>query len=276
MSARARHLAAWILWILVALPAVAAASPQSEACVAHYNEGRYSEAAACFEGLEAEGHRNGDLLYDQGNAWYRSGELGRAILAWRRAELLIPLDGDLAANLRASRDRTRDDLPLPDARGPLARTLLVPIDRMAAGELLLLGALAWALLFGLATVRLLRPFPGAAGAMAIGAVIAVLGLGGWAFQRWEHTARPVGVVLDEAVTLRSGRDLQSRDLLVLHEGAEVSVVERGDTWLQVAVPEGPRGWLPAEAVGIAELSSGDLAATESRSYRTDPAQQGPP
>ena len=267
-----RLLAASLL-LLIALPVFA--SPQSDACVTHYNEGRYGEAARCFEGLEAEGHLTGDLLYDQGNAWYRSGELGRAILAWRRAELLIPRDGDLAANLSSARERTRDKLALPDARGPLLRVLLLPVDRMSSSELLLLGALGWALLLLLASIRLLREFPGAAGGMALGGLCAALGLGGWLLQSWEQGARPLGVVLDEQVTLRSGRDLQSRDLLVLHEGAELSVVERGGAWVQVAVPEGPRGWLPSESLGIAELSSRDLAASDTRSYTTDPATEGP-
>lgn len=245
------------------------ATPQSDACVAHYNEGRYADAATCFEGLEAEGHRNGDLLYDQGNAWYRAGEIGRAILAYRRAELLIPRDGDLLANLDSARDRTRDEIPPPDGRGFVLGALLLPIDRASMSELLMLGALGWALLFLLAAVRLVRPFPGAAGGIALGALLAIFGLGGWLFQSWEQSSRPLGVVLAEEVTLRSGRDLQSRDLLVLHEGAEVTVVERGTPWVQVKVPEGPRGWLPSETLGIAELSSRDPVDPDARSYRTD-------
>jgi|GEM_PF-265526 len=271
-----------VLWIVacciavqVLLLAPAVASPASQACVAAYNEGAYSQAATCFEALEGEGHRTGDLLYDQGNAWYRAGELGRAILAWRRAQLLIPRDGDLIANLDSARERTKDEIPLPGGRGFIWGALLLPIDRMSSTELLLLGALGWALLFCLAAVRVRRPFTGAAPAMALGAGMAVLGLGGWLFQSWEHASRPVGVVLHDEVTLRSGRDLQSRDLLVLHEGAELHVVERGTPWIQVAVPEGPRGWLPSQAVGVAELSSRDLPAAESRSYRTDTENRGP-
>lgn len=248
------------------------ASAQSDTCVADYNEGLYAEAAVCFEALEAEGHRNGDLLYDQGNAWYRAGEIGRAILAYRRAKLLIPRDGDLLANLASARERTRDEIPPPSARGFILGTLLLPIDQAATSELLLLGAIGWGLLFLLAAIRLVRPFPGATGGIALGALLALFGLGGSLFQSWEQSTRPVGVVLEEEVTLRSGRDLQSRDLLVLHEGAEVIVVERGSPWVQVKVPEGPRGWLPSETLGVAELSSRDPADSDARSYRTDTTQ----
>ena len=130
-------------------------------------------------------------------------------------------------------------------------------------------------LLGVSAVHAVSRTLDTAGGMALGALCAALGLGGWLLQTWEHRARPLGVVLDEQVTLRSGCDLQSRDLLVLHEGAELSVVERGGAWVQVAVPDGPRGWLPSESLGIAELSSRDLAAPDPRSYPTDPSTEGP-
>ena len=240
-----------LLPLLLLLPVLAGASPVTERCTTAYTDGRYEEAARCFEDLEGMGNVTGDLLYDQGNAWYRAGDVGRAILAWRRAELLIPRDGDLAANLQAARDKVRDDLPLPDTRSALGRTLLGPVDRLAAGELLLLGAVSWAVFFGLLALWLRRRQ--GAPALAASGLVAVLALLGWGLSTWEQRTAPVGVVLADSISVRSGRDLQSRDLAVLHAGAEVTVVEAGDRWVQIAVPEGPRGWVPAESLGIAQL-----------------------
>lgn len=239
-----------VLLLLVLAPALAMATPASDACVDQYNTGQYADSARCFEALEAEGHHNGDLLYDQGNAWYRAGDIGRAVHAWRRAALFLPRDGDLAANLRAAREQVRDDLAPPDERAPLARTLLLPFDRMAAGEMLLLGAIAWALLLLLVAIRLTRDFPGASGLLLLCGVLSLGGLSGWAARTIQVSSRPLGVVLNEEVTLRSGRDVQSRDLLVLHAGAELRVVEESTGWLQVALSSGQRGWLPTGSVGL--------------------------
>ena len=109
----------------------------------------------------------------------------------------------------------------------------------------------------LAALRLRRELPGLVPGIALGALVAALGLGGWLIKGWEQSVRPIGIVLSEEVTLRSGRDLQSRDLLVLHEGAELRVHERTDDWVQVGINEGPRGWLPAGSVGVVELFSAD-------------------
>jgi len=243
--------------VALLLPVLAAAGPRHEECTSAYTNGAYAEAAACFEDLEDDGHLTGDLLYDQGNAWYRAGENAKAIVAWRRAELLIPRDGDLIANLDAARYRTQDEIPLPRGRGFVVGFLLLPIDSMSGGELLLLGAIGWALLLGGGAVRLRRQYPGASGVLALGGLLVVLGLGGWAFKTWEDATHPVCVVMAEEVTMRSGRDLGSRDLAVLHAGAELSIVERGDEWHQVEINDGPRGWVPAKAITIVELSSRD-------------------
>jgi hypothetical protein len=220
-------------------------------CPALYDAGSYEEAALCFEALERQGHRNGHVVYNQGNAWYRAGRLGPAILAWRRALLFLPRDGDLHANLRSARERVRDALEPPDRRAPLARALLVPYDALSRHELLVLGALAWALALSLGAVALWRGRPAlATPALAAGA-LALLALLGAAVRSYQEARHPVAVVLAEELTLRSGRDLQSVDLSRLHEGAELRVLERAAGWLQVGLSNGQRGWVPADAVGLA-------------------------
>ncbi len=239
---------------LVALVAALGASPaaaQSFDCPTLYADGDYGAAAACFEALAAQGNANGHLFYNLGNARYRAGEVGAAVLAYRRAALYLPRDGDLEANLDRARTLSRDDLEPPGGREALARTLLGPYDALSASELLLLGAIAWALLFGVAAIRLVRPFAGWGGVVALLGAVALFGLGGWAARSYTISQHPVAVVLEPEVTLRSGRDVLSTDLARLHEGAEVEVVEEDGDWVQVALSTGLRGWLSRGSVGLA-------------------------
>ena len=57
---------------------------------AAYKEGRYPEAIQGYRDLIASGHAGGHLYYNLGNAYFRSGALGPAILNYERARLLIP------------------------------------------------------------------------------------------------------------------------------------------------------------------------------------------
>src|SRR5277367_1043584 len=60
----------------------------------------YRDSAALLESLLADGYRNGAVYYNLGNAYYRAGEYGRAIAAYRKAKPYRPRDPYLEANLR--------------------------------------------------------------------------------------------------------------------------------------------------------------------------------
>lgn len=227
-----------------------AAHAASGDCASQYQQGAYEDAASCFAALGDQGNHSGHLLYNQGNAWYRADDLGRAVLAWRRAQLYLPRDGDLLANLRTARTRLKDQLDLPDDRGPLASTLLAPYDRLSGAEMALLGALLWAIGLSLAALHLRRANPGLKPVVVVSLLLAVSLLSGSAARAFQVDHHPIAVVLDDQVTLRSGRDVQSVDIARLHAGAELAVVERDDAWVLLALPTGERGWVSAEAVGL--------------------------
>ena len=222
-------------------------------CPALYDAGEYGAAAKCFASLEAAGNYNGHLLYNLGNALQQAGETGEAILAYRRAQLFLPRDGDLGANLASARGKARDDLAPPDERAALAATLLAPYDSLSASELLMVGALAWALLFALLTLRAWRDEALFGLPTALLALLTLLALGGHLARAYQVAEQPTCVVLADEVTLRSGRDLRSVELARLHEGAELTVLGEDDDWTQVRLSTGQRGWVPRATLGLARF-----------------------
>src|SRR5436190_16748128 len=72
-----------------------------------YAEGRFEEAATGYENLIRSGNWNADLFYDLGNARYRLGDFGQAILNFERALALDPRHAEAEANLRLARDEGR-------------------------------------------------------------------------------------------------------------------------------------------------------------------------
>src|ERR1700678_3289368 len=65
----------------------------------------YRESAALLESLLADGFKNGAVFYNLGNAYFRAGEYGRSIAAYRKAKPYRPRDPYLEANLRQVLDR---------------------------------------------------------------------------------------------------------------------------------------------------------------------------
>ena len=59
----------------------------------------YRESAQLLESILADGLRNGAVYYNLGNAYYRAGDYGRAILNYRKAKPYLPSYPYLTANL---------------------------------------------------------------------------------------------------------------------------------------------------------------------------------
>ena len=73
----------------------------------------YREAAALLESLLADGFRNGAVYYNLGNAYFRAGEYGRAIAAYRKAKAYRARDPYLDANLQQALSVAPGRLPEP-------------------------------------------------------------------------------------------------------------------------------------------------------------------
>ncbi|MDD3737101.1 MAG: competence protein, partial [Bacteroidales bacterium] len=65
-----------------------------------YGSGDYSGAAAIYRQLYDEGYRSEDLLFNAGNAFFKSGDNASAILFYERAKLFAPADEDVDYNLQ--------------------------------------------------------------------------------------------------------------------------------------------------------------------------------
>ena len=75
----------------------------------------YRESAALLESLLTDGFQNGAVYYNLGNAYFRAGEYGRAIAAYRKAKAFRPRDPYLEANLSQALSLAPGRLPEPPA-----------------------------------------------------------------------------------------------------------------------------------------------------------------
>ncbi len=113
-----------------------------------YEEGRFAEAAAAYQKLAPPGRTSAALCFNLGNACFKAGQLGRALAAYRQAELLTPRDPDLRANLQFARSQVHPPTLTPGRlQRWLGRLTLNEWTLLAAGAvwlwLLLLAFLQW-------------------------------------------------------------------------------------------------------------------------------------
>src|SRR5216117_4558574 len=72
-----------------------------------YAQGNFKEAISGYETLVRSGQWSATVFYDLGNAYFRAGNFGRAILNYERALALDRHHPEAAANLQIARDEAR-------------------------------------------------------------------------------------------------------------------------------------------------------------------------
>jgi tetratricopeptide (TPR) repeat protein len=209
-----------------------------------YEEGRYREAAEAYAALAAEGRISANLCFNLGNAWFKAGELGRAIVSYRLAARLAPRDPDIEANLRMTRELVSGAPPPPPAwwrrlTRPLA---LNEWAGLTAVGLWICGAL---MVFREARPRRERGWPRWLALALATLLLSGMGLLGAWFDQEREAA--VVVTVPQAV-VRYGPLEVSPQLQVVQDGVELTVLDRKDDWLQVSGLLRGTGWLNATNV----------------------------
>ena len=217
-----------------------------------YERGEYAEAAQQYEALIDLGYKDSTVHYNLGNAYLESGDLGRAVLNYLRAEELSPRDPDIQANLDLARSRTVDQL---QTEGDSLVASISDFGRrwVTTGESGAAALLLWAVA-GLATGSLIlwpamrgRRLLRSAAVVAFVAMLAPLAL--LLSMLYSNPYENTGVVTAGTVEVLSGPGTQYGEAFTLHSGAQVRLVDSRHGWLQAALPGGELGgWLPAHAI----------------------------
>ena len=140
---------------------------------ASYEREEYAEAAQQYEALIGRGYRDAAVYYNLGNAYMVSGDLGRAVLNYLRAEELSPRDPDILTNLALAHSRTVDQL---EAEGDSLVASVSDFGRRWAttGEFGIAALLLWAVFAAVVCVLVLAPALRLRALLRSGAVVAFL------------------------------------------------------------------------------------------------------
>ncbi len=196
------------------------------------------------------GRRSVPLYYDLGNAYLLSGQTGRAVLNFRRAEVLMPLSEAVQANLTVARQKIAPDDATEDGT---QRSSLLLLEAVPASIRFAVFAGTFALAWLLAARRLLggprRPARGMIAAAAVVSLIAGASLVPREL-RLRQTAADAVVIAAE-VTARKGPDdvaYEASPEKPIKGGTEVRLIESRGPWALVRLPDASQAWLPATAI----------------------------
>ncbi|MGA2030022.1 MAG: tetratricopeptide repeat protein [Verrucomicrobiota bacterium] len=210
-----------------------------------YDEGKFSDAANGYEKILQSGSVSPSLFFNYGNAEFKSGRIGRAIAAFRRAAQLAPRDSDARANLEFVRNQVQ---------GPTLRESRWQnwLGALTLNEWTTLAAMALWITFALLAAMQIRPAlrPALRGLSCVFGIVAILFCAGVGADAAIYFSKPIAVVVAPDAMARSGPFDEAQSEFTVYDGAELAVTDQRDDWLQVTDGLGRIGWLERKQVEI--------------------------
>jgi len=218
-----------------------------------YQQGKFAEARDAYGTILGSGYESPELLYNLGNACYKSGAIPPAILNYERARRLLPGDEDLRHNLQIANMMITDRIePTPrlfvwDYWDGIKNAFSLQGLTLAVYLLYLCLALV-ASVFFLARTYALRKIATLAGSALL--VLFLFFLAVMIARLGDVTRTDEAIVLTQLVTVKNSPDAKSSDAFVLHGGVKVQLIDRVGTWSKVRLADGKVGWLEAASVEV--------------------------
>ncbi len=246
-----------ILWLKLLLVVSFANAGNHQELLQQANEAyiseNYHQAIEIYEQVRQMQWESSVLYYNLGNAYYQTGQRGRAILNYERALRLNPNDEATRHNLRI----VRAELPeryeqLPqlfflDWRDGFVR--LLPVDGWATAIIMLVMALSLCTgLFFVLRVRVLKK-----AVFMLGLVLLIsLFMSIYAANRQYHFhhIRQEAIVMSPRVTAKSAPGERGIDVFVIYEGVKVVIQSELMDWCEVRLPNGNVGWINRETLEV--------------------------
>ena len=190
---------------------------------------------------------NGELYYNLGNAYAQLDDIPHAILNYRRAQLFLPRDRQLHANLQYVRAKRSDHFAEPES-SPVLQTLCFWHYDLSFHSRLWI-AVVLAALFWLSAILLLWRRPTWLKATAAILFVGTLAFGGSAvvsIYSLRH-AHPAVIVTAETTPRKGdGNSYGEAFDAPIHAGTEVNILRRRGDWCEIALPNHLTGWLPGK------------------------------
>ena len=214
-----------------------------------YLQAKYPDAVAQYEKIMQSGFESGELYFNLGNAYYKSGNIQKAILNYERARQLLPRDEDVQFNLQLA------NLQVVDKIDAVPRLFVYRwVDSMLAlfslstmgwivysFFILTLAAFAFFLYARTYTQKRLSMFAGLVFSTAL-----ILTMIGYGVQSYKETNTEFAIVMSDVANIKAAPDSKGNDLFVLHKGLRVQVLDSVNHWRKIRLADGKVGWIPEE------------------------------
>jgi tetratricopeptide (TPR) repeat protein len=237
-----------IFCLLLTLPVTSQSLESLDNATQAYNNGDFDNAIQFFELTISGGITNGEIFYNLGNVYYNQGDIGKALLNYRRAMQYIPRDLDL--NIQIARVRSLRTTLQTDTTQWLIFLEQATETALTITELSIITFLIWSSFWILlAFYRLSQTWRNALrfplGTLFIATISLSILLGA---RLYIYYKMPPAVVTVDSAPVYSGPSISYFHQYDLFIASEVYIVDEHDEWRKFVTPNNQQGWIRADAI----------------------------
>lgn len=216
---------------------------------ASYSQEDYKEAIVEYEKALDIGYESGPLYYNLGNAYFKSGALGKAILNYLRAERLMPNDADLKSNLNYAKALIKNGAAEPE-RNWLARIFYSIADIFSLDGSLLLCAIFYFIFASViaASIILKSARKKMLYISSFPLVLLILFLAVFIAKFNKEIVQKEAVVTAESQDAKFEPFDDATTFFVLSEGESAVIIAEKESWVKARRLDGKQGWLKRQAL----------------------------
>jgi len=212
---------------------------------------KYDAAISRYESVINNGYESGEVYFNLGNAYFKSGKLQYAILNYERAKKIIPNDDDVEFNLQLARVQLVDKVEsIPEL------FIYRWIDSILSA--FSLHTMVWMIYFlflavlGLFSVFLFTRTVESKRYSLMSAMFLtfflVIGIANFLIQSYRQSNSEFAIVMTDVANIKSAPDSNGNDLFVIHRGIKVQVLDSVNKWSKIRLVDGKVGWIPEKEV----------------------------
>src|SRR2546428_757900 len=233
---------------LVARSVFAQGEIEFEKANQEFAQGHFKEAISSYEALIRDGQWSANIFYDLGNAYFRTGDFGRAILNYERALALDRHHPEATANLQIARDEAHA-LEMQQS-WPERHLEFASINQYSIAA----AVAFWVGVFCIVRLIFARWRSAATLALSILSLLifAIATLAIYGLDRGSK-GRALAIVTGQDVQARLATADTANSVLALPPGSEVKILSTRGDWVYAVLPNKLRGWIPVKRTELVRL-----------------------
>lgn len=235
---------------VTAAPALGNEQIWDEANTAYVNA-NYPRAIELYHSIEDQGLASAKLYYNMGNAYFKTDDMGHAILYYNKALRLSPGDQDIRYNLDVANSYTKDRIQvvpelfltrwIRSVRQTISGNAWAVLS-LVFFAVMLVAVMAYMLVNSL-LFRKIGFF-----ATIVSLLLFVITTSFAVTERRHATSPTEAIVMRASVSVKAAPEKNSTDMFVLHEGTKVRVGNSVEGWIEVTIADGNKGWLEERTI----------------------------